>query len=96
MENSMGNVIKKTPTLTQERLKQALQYDPSTGVFVWLICTSHRVHIGDRAGGRRKDGRWRISLDGMRHYAYDLAWLYAYGTYPSQEIDHKDRNPSNS
>ena len=88
-------MIKNIPTLTQERLKQAFQYDPNTGIFVWLISTSDRIHIGNRAGGIRKDGRWRISLDGTRYYAYDLAWLYIYGTWPSQEIDHKDRNPSN-
>lgn len=33
-------------TLTPERLRELLHYDPNTGVFVWTARTSNRVRVG--------------------------------------------------
>ncbi len=80
--------------LTQERLKEVLHYDPETGVFTWKVRTSKRVRIGDRAG---YFGTYVfIRLLGELYRAHRLAWLYAYGTWPTKDIDHWDRNKHNN
>ncbi|WP_353511490.1 HNH endonuclease signature motif containing protein [Escherichia sp. 10290] len=35
-------------------------------------------------------------MDGVRYFAHRLAWLYVYGEWPKQEIDHIDRNRRNN
>jgi hypothetical protein len=37
-------------SLTAERLREALSYDPDTGVWTWLLPTGRRVRAGSRAG----------------------------------------------
>lgn len=76
-----------TSTLSAERLKQVLSYDEVTGVFRWRVSPSSRVRAGDVAGGR-KGGYIVIRIDGTKHYAHRLAWLYTHGSLPIAEIDH--------
>jgi hypothetical protein len=76
--------------LTQERLKELLSYDPGTGVFHWI------ARNGAAAGsytirGNKKE-YLRISIDGKRYQAHRLAWLYAYGEWPKDQIDHINQN----
>jgi len=82
--------------LTQERLKELLEYDPETGVFVWLQTTSNRVKVGSVAGCRRRDGYLLIRLDGKLYLGHRLAWLYVHGEWPANVIDHIDQNKSNN
>lgn len=78
------------PCLTQEELKKRLHYDPLTGVF-----TRAEVHGGQQKGavaGTVSDTGYRwISVAGKRYLAHRLAWLYATGEWPKQEIDHVNR-----
>jgi hypothetical protein len=76
-------------TLSQERLKQALSYDPETGVFTWLI-SSGRVRAGQRAGVASK-GYWMISVDKRIYKGHRLAFLYIHGFIP-RLIDHINRD----
>ncbi len=72
--------------MNQSRLKECLNYDPETGVFTWLIAT--RAGKGNIANCKDKDGYIRIQLDNTRYFAHKLAWLYVYGEFPSNEMDH--------
>jgi hypothetical protein len=85
-----------TNTLTQERLKELLTYDPETGVFVWVTRPSKSIKVGDVAGSFRPDGYRQIQIDGAQFRAHRLAWLYMTGTFPPDQIDHIDRNPTNN
>ena len=42
-----------------------------------------------------KSDRYRnmIRIEGKRHYAYRLAWLYVHGEFPKEVVDHVNRNP---
>lgn len=78
--------------LTQDRLKQVLDYDHATGLFTWRVSRG-RCHKGTIAGDVvRRDHLFyrRISVDGRRYYAHRLAWLWMRGEFPSDEIDHKN------
>lgn len=87
--------------LTAERLRELLDYDPNAGVFRWRTKTSNRAPVGSIAGslgrGRRSPhARIEIRLDGKLYKAHRLAWLYAYGRWPKDQIDHIDANPTNN
>jgi len=79
-----------TRTLTQDRLKQLLRYDPNTGIFVWRIALSC-VAAETSAGTQDPKGYVRISVDRRIYAAHRLAWLYAHGAWPVAEIDHINR-----
>ena len=76
------------PILTAERLREVLDYNPDTGVFVWKVRTSTRTHVGDVAGSRNSDGYLQIKIDRIRYKCHRLAWLYINGVWPTGEIDH--------
>ncbi len=75
--------------VTQNRLKEILHYNSTTGVFVWLKQKAHRNNAGDIAGSVGKAGYRHIGIDGVSYRAHRLAWLYVYGFIPSQ-LDHKN------
>ena len=81
--------------LTQERLKEALHYDPETGIFVWKISTGN-VKTGDIANCLSFYGYIRIQVEEVRYPAHRLAWLYIYGYFPENDIDHIDRVKTNN
>lgn len=81
--------------ITQDRLKELLDYDPLTGVFVRKKTTSNQL-AGKIAGYIRPDGYSSIVIDRKRYLSHRLAWLYVYGCMPSNFIDHIDHNPSNN
>lgn len=88
--------MKHDTGLTVERLREALAYDPETGVFTWKIKAAQRLHVGDVAGGPDSKGYIRIRLDGVLRFAQRLAWLYVYGEWPTGEVDHKNRTPGDN
>ena len=82
--------------LTQKKLKQILNYDPLTGVFIWIVTLCNRAIAGSVAGCLKKSGYTQIKISGKTYSAHRLAWLYVYGYFPEHEIDHIDRNKSNN
>ena len=76
--------------ITQDKLKQALNYNELTGVFNWRD-SRRRIKKGDVAGSDNGSGYLRIQVDGKSYKAHRLAWLYVYGYFPENEIDHKNR-----
>jgi hypothetical protein len=79
-------------SLTTERLREALSYDPDTGVWTWLLPTGRRVRVGSRAARIDCHGRWRIGLDGRYFTGSRLAFLYMTGKWPLHLVDHIDRD----
>lgn len=85
----------KAQSMTQERLKELLHYEPETGCFTWRI-NSAVAKPGERAGGGHGQGYRQIGLDYKKYLEHILAWLYMTGEWPDREIDHKNRDKSDN
>jgi hypothetical protein len=73
--------------LTQEQLKEILNYNPETGDFTWKKQVSNSVKIGEVAGNV-SNGYRQIKINSKLYRAHRLAWLYLNGSFPINEIDH--------
>jgi len=71
-------------------LKQALAYNPETGIFTRLHTSTPnpRVKSGMPAGSRDSNGYLGIRIGKKRFLAHRLAWLHEHGTWPNSELDH--------
>lgn len=86
-----------TSRVTQERLKELLHYDPETGVFTWLVPRKGTGGVGSVAGRSNPSNKyWEICIDYKRYLAHRLACLYMTGKWPSEDVDHIDRNRTNN
>ena len=73
--------------LTQTRLKEVLDYDPSTGVFTRRIKQTG-VKQGRVSGSLSNEGYLVTSIDQKNYKCHRLAWLYMTGSWPQGQIDH--------
>jgi len=74
-------------SLTAERLRQLLDYDPATGIFVWKV-TRGSGRRGSVAGYVKE--YVEIRVDGVLHLAHRLAWLHVHGKWPADQVDHRN------
>ena len=81
--------------LTQEYLKSQLDYNPDTGLFIWLVDKKANKVKGKIAGSERKDKYFHIKLNKKMYLSHRLAFLYVYGYIPDI-IDHINGNPSDN
>lgn len=96
----MSRLRESDKNLTVEQLRLILRYDEDTGNFYWL---NYRPGVqlykpaGHRHVGPRSNCIYiRITIDGIRYWAHDLAWLYVYGVWPEKTLDHKDIDGMNN
>lgn len=78
-------------TLTAERLREVLTYDPETGAFRWLAKPTNGVQKGAAAGYVKSDGYVGVTIDGHAYAAHRLAFLWMTGLWPEKHVDHKNR-----
>lgn len=77
--------------LTQDRLKEMLHYDEDTGIFTRKTKVANRL-AGTVSGANHNKGYLQITIDGENFLAHRLVWLYVYGKWPQNQIDHINRN----
>jgi hypothetical protein len=80
-------------SVTGNRLRELLRYDPDTGVFTRAVDVlmprgGVRNRAGSPAGADDGLGYVRIRVDGKKYKAHRLAFLYMTDTWPSGEVDH--------
>jgi hypothetical protein len=84
--------FRKLPT--QARIRELLDYNAETGVFLWRdrgpVKGWKQSLVGTAAGTPNEKGVV-IYVDGKPFYAHRLAWAYINGTIPEQmQVDHRD------
>lgn len=72
---------------TAALVRQQLSYDAQTGVFTWIARFS-RARKHARADVPGTDGYRRIFIAGKYYKAHRVAWLWAHGDWPADQIDH--------
>ena len=79
--------------MNQDRLRELLNYDPSTGIFTWRMQRRGRAKVGTVAGTAHPKGYIRISIDHVDQLAHRLAWVFVHGPIDdSMVIDHINGN----
>jgi hypothetical protein len=73
--------------ITQERLKQLLEYNKKTGLFHWH-CTGQGRKKDRVAGTVNDNGYLMIMIDKKGYRAHILALLYITGEAPPLDVDH--------
>ena len=73
--------------LSQDKLREALAYDPGTGIFSWKVHRRPQSPPGTKAGWHSGKKAQRIELEGQNYLVHRLAWFYIHGAWPNQ-IDH--------
>ena len=74
---------------TQEHVVDILNYDPDTGAFTWNDKSKnpHPKRVGV-AGYNHIKGYRTLYIMGREYLAHRVAWLYMYGVWPKDQIDH--------
>lgn len=81
--------------ITQSDLKSIAHYDEQTGIFTRLTAAGG-FHIGTPMGKTDTYGYRQLTIRGSSYLAHRTAWLYVYGEWPTDEIDHIDGDRSNN
>jgi len=75
--------------LTETRLKELLNYDPDTGIFVRIKTVGPTAREGQISGYLHNASGYYIScLDYVDYKHHRLAWLYVTGKWPNGCLDH--------
>lgn len=79
-------------TITADRAREMLDYNPDTGVLAWKKTFSNSAVAGSIAGCvSKKEGRSVIGLDKKRYRVHRIIYLIMTGEMP-EEIDHINGN----
>lgn len=81
-------------TITVERLREVLSYDPETGNFTYLVGRAN-VPAGTVTAGYRSGEYLELCIDYERIKAHVVAWVIVTGEWPPM-IDHEDTNKLNN
>lgn len=74
--------------LTLSELKKVLHYDPTTGIFTWLVRRGNKKP-GDIAGYTDINiGYSMVRYRGELYLSHRLAWFYTFGYFPKYQLDH--------
>lgn len=77
--------------LTQERLKELVNYDPTSGEFTWKIGRK-KASQSSTCGRIDSHGYKVIGIDYSKYRACRLAFLYMDGKFPDDQVDHINRD----
>jgi hypothetical protein len=84
--------------LAPERIVSCFDYNPGTGEFIYKERITRKPSdtafnqkfVGEKAGHVAESGYRFVNVDGKTFRAHRVAWLIMTGSWPSDEIDHKN------
>lgn len=79
-----------------EQFSEALWLDEDTGDLLWKKTLSPRGIAGSLAGSVDRRGYRMIRLAGKGYYAHRIVWLLTHKQWPTNEIDHINRDKSDN
>jgi HNH endonuclease len=79
-----------------ERLREVLEYNPESGLWVWLGGAGRKAKPGKIAGSLDNNGYVVIRIDRAIYKAHRLAWFYMTGAWPKTTIDHINLEPADN
>jgi hypothetical protein len=82
--------------INSTELKEIINYDRKTGVFLWKIDRGYRIKKGTIAGTVTEAGFVNIGINRKVYKGHELAWLYEYGSFPIERIKHINGNTSDN
>ena len=82
--------------ITQSELKATLYYEPDTGVFRRYSRTGNGKLTEEPVGYVTPKGYLRVRIGDEKYFLHRLAWLYVYGKFPKETIDHINKIPSDN
>lgn len=85
-------------SLSQDRLKALLRYEPESGLFIRISGHPYRPDFGPGsvAGSVNNHGYIAISVDGRTYSGHRLAVPWMTGAWPTQQVDHMNGNRSDN
>lgn len=94
--------------LTQEYLKECLEYDPETGRLVWkerpvchfvneVVCKRWNGKLaGKQAGSRTQKGYTTLRIARHPYLAHRVIWRIIWGAWPVEQLDHINGDKSDN
>lgn len=79
-----GKVV--VPTVSHDRVREVLDYNPATGVFVWKVAPAKNVKAGAIAGRNQTGGYRYITVDHEEISIGRLAMFYMNGVWPDRRV----------
>ena len=91
-------------TISVSRIRQVLNYNPDTGIFIWKERHEESAkrgrwnsrNAGKKAGTIDSYGYLRLVVDYRQIMGHVAAWMIFYGEHPNGLIDHRNRNPADN
>ena len=76
---------------SQEDLKEVLEYDPETGIFIAKTNRGYKYKKGDVLGVIQRQGYLQVCAPGFNAQGQRMAWFYMEGYWPEHHVDHINR-----
>lgn len=81
--------------VTHSQLRKMVSYDPTTGMFYWLV-SSRKYNAGDSAALLNPaTGYLTVTLGKHIYNAHVLAWFFMKKRWPPRGVDHEDTDRTN-
>ena len=77
--------------IDQETVKKLFHYDAESGMLLWRNGNGRNVKAWQEAKALSNQGYYTVKINGTSYRVHRIVWLYVYGSFPKEDIDHKNR-----